>query len=615
MPCSFFTFHRFSPGLLGLALLLSKSAAGEPALELPTIEAYSSQVANQTPVATFAMPVSGLRFEPRVDVQSRNLAESQADVSIRGGVFENTGFKVGAFSLYDPQTGHYFAEIPIAPAMLNSPRVLTGAGNAISGFNAGVGTVAYDWRPIEQRGEAAVAVGDHATNRQSLYQGLVLTGEHGGQTVAADVDLSRSESDGSVPFGDHNFRRTAGRVQLRGAQSQTDFFAGVQQKFFGWPNLYTPFGFNETESLRTQLYLFSHRAWTSAENFWQLGAFYRRNYDDYEFNRAVPGAFNPFQHTTQVRALTLEGRQDFAGVAAAFSAQIMHDSMESTSLTFGRFRTRNYLKLAAVPEFTAATSAGRLKFRAGATYDDTNRDASALSPLLAAELTRPGGTRLYVEYSESTQVPTYTALNSNPAAGLFRGNPDLKRETSRNLEAGAAFKAGGWTVETALFHRWDDDLADWTFKRGITARTANPVDIGTLGFEVVAGRKTPRYDLIIGCTYLDKSADYGAATIDASFYALNFAKHRLTAAIVLRLGAGFELRADNEFRMQENNLLRVIGGDNAFVSTVGVYYLPPRMRGLELSLLVDNLGDSAYQEVPAVPAARRQFSVGAACRW
>ena len=44
-------------------------------------------------------------IEPRVDVQARNLAEGQADVAIRGGVFENTGFKFGAFSVYDPQTG------------------------------------------------------------------------------------------------------------------------------------------------------------------------------------------------------------------------------------------------------------------------------------------------------------------------------------------------------------------------------------------------------------------------------------------------------------------------------------------------------------------------------
>jgi vitamin B12 transporter len=601
--------------LAGLMVALTTVRADEPAYVLPKVATYSVHVANQTPVATFAMPVSGLRFEPRVDVQARNLAEGQADVAIRGGVFENTGFKLGAMSLYDPQTGHYFAEIPVAPAMLLSPRVLTGTDNAATGFNAGVGTVAYGWRPIEQRGEAAVAFGNYDTNRQSLYQGLVLSGENGGQTLAADVELSRSESDGSVPSGDHDFRRASGRLQLQGAQSQTDLFAGVQQKFFGWPNLYTPFGFNETEDLRTTLYAFNHRAWTSPENYWQLGAYYRRNYDDYEFNRAVPGASNPFIHTTHVRALALDGHQVFGDYAVTYGVQAMRDSLQSTALTFGRFRTRDYYKASIVPEREFATASGRLKLRAGVSYDDTNRDDSALSPILEAALTRPDGTRLYAQYSQTTQVATYTALNSNPAAGLFRGNPNLGRATSRNLEAGVSFQPAGWKVEAAVFHRWDDELTDWTFTRGVTARTANAVDIGTLGVEIVATRKIARYDLVLGYTFLDKDADYGAATIDASFYALNFAQHRLTAAVTARLGRGFELRVDNEFRVQEENLLRTVGGDNAVLSSVGFYYLPPGARGLELSALVENLWDDDFQEVPQVPAARRQLSVGAAYRW
>jgi len=589
--------------------------ADDEIYELPKFATYSEQVANQTPVATFAMPVSGLRFEPRVDVQARNLPEGQSDISIRGGVFENTGFKLGALSVFDPQTGHYLAELPVAPAMLLSPRVLTGVDNALGGFNAEVGTVAYGWRPIEQRGEAAVAFGDYASNRQSLYQGWVMPGVVVGQTVAADVDFSRSVSDGSVRYGDHDFKRASGRIQLRGAQRQTDFFAGSQQKFFGWPNLYTPFGVNETEDLHTQLYLLNHREWSSADDYWELGAYYRRNYDDYEFDRLVPGEFNPYQHTTWVRSASLAGHQTWNNFAVSYSAEAMHDSLESTALTFGRFHTRNYLKLAAVPEFNTATDWGRLKLRAGATYDETNRDGSAVSPVVAAELTRQDSTRIYVQYAGSTQVPTYTALNSNPSAGLFRGNPHLGRERSHNLETGVVFKQGGWTVETALFYRQDRNLTDWTFARGVTARTANAVDIDTTGLEVVATHKTRQYDLILGYTHLEKNADYHSARVDASFYALNFARERLTAAVVARLGAGFEARLDNEYRVQEKNLLRVVGGNGAFLSTFGLYYLPPGLRGLELSLLVDNLWDSGFQEIPAVPAARRQYSVGAAYRW
>jgi len=600
---------------LALALSGPNSSAVEEVYELPKFATYSEQVANQTPVAAFAMPVSGLRYEPRVDVQERNLAEGQADISIRGGLFENTGFKIGALSLYDPQTGHYFAEIPVAPAMLLSPVVLTGATNALAGFNAEVGSIAYGWRPIESRGEASVAFGDYASDRQSLYQGVVSPANRGGQTIGGDFELSRSQSDGSVPLGEHYFERASGRIQISGPRSQTDIFAGLQRKFFGWPNLYTPFGFNESEYLKTQLYAINHREQAAPDSYWQLGAYYRRNYDDYEFNRAVPGAFNPYQHTTRVQGMAFEGRSAFGEYAFVYSAQAMHDALESTSLTFGRFNTRDYLKLALVPEREFVAAAGKVTVRAGATYDDTNRDRAALSPVMGIELVRPKGPRFYVQYSESTQVPTYTALNSSAVAGLFRGNPNLGRETSRNLELGSALKFAGWAVQPALFYRRDDSLVDWTFIRGVTARTANPVDVRTSGGEIVAIRKTPRYDLVLGYTYLSKSADYGPAAVDASFYALNFAKHRLTAAVVLRLGAGFEVRLDNEYRVQEKNLLRVIGGNNAVLSSFGFYYLPPRWRGVEFSLLMDNVWDSSFQEIPAVPAARRQVSIGAAWRW
>ena len=36
-------------------------------------------------------------------------------------------------------------------------------------------------------------------------------------------------------LGDHSFDRTSGRIQLLGPDSQTDLFAGYQDKFYGWP--------------------------------------------------------------------------------------------------------------------------------------------------------------------------------------------------------------------------------------------------------------------------------------------------------------------------------------------------------------------------------------------
>src|SRR5450432_3929727 len=181
---------KFPSALVFLALLCSGPlVAQQGPVSLSELTVYSSEVANQEPVGTFAMPVSALRFEPRVDVQARNLAEGQADIAIRGGIFENTGIRLGALSLYDPQTGHYFAEIPVAPAMLGAPAVLTGAANAAGATNATTGTVAYGWRPVRTGGALSAAAGNYATSHEEIYLGQLSDTRVLGARLGADVDV------------------------------------------------------------------------------------------------------------------------------------------------------------------------------------------------------------------------------------------------------------------------------------------------------------------------------------------------------------------------------------------------------------------------------------------
>ncbi|MFM1748791.1 MAG: hypothetical protein RLZZ188_2457 [Verrucomicrobiota bacterium] len=139
------------PLRLLLAALPPAVAAAQVASSVPTLPGVivsAPTVANLSPAGTFAAPVTALRYEPRVDVQGRNLAEAQADVTLRGGTFENTGFRLGALSIVDPQTGHYLAELPLAPAMLGAPRVLAGAEASLGVGNATAGAIAQDWRAV-----------------------------------------------------------------------------------------------------------------------------------------------------------------------------------------------------------------------------------------------------------------------------------------------------------------------------------------------------------------------------------------------------------------------------------------------------------------------------------
>ncbi len=617
--------------LTALALaLLPRLAPAESAQILPTLYIDAQQTANIRPVTTYESPVSNLEFEPRVDLQSRNMAEAQGDVTIRGGIFENTGFRVGSATLIDPQTGHYFAELPIAPEMLTRPDILVGADNALYGFNSTVGTISYGWSQIADGGSLTIGGGDHNLNFQRIHQALTgPVGKGGDWSWGIETEVSRSESDGTIRFGDHNFDRTTGRVQILGPNSQTDFFAGYQAKFFGWPGMYTADRFAnpltngtpapETENLKTRLFVLNHRQSYAKDSYLELNATHRRHTDKYTLE---PGTFFfAANHETEATTLGFSGfhRID-PQIGINYTGQITADDIESSSLEQGDFQSRTYTKLSLVPEYGIGLNANEtLTFRAGASFDDTNRDNSKFSGIgdVTWERIHDDGNSesFYLSYAEASQVAGYTAIGGSETSGIFRSNHDLERETSQNLEIGGALKRAHWSLEGAVFYRWDNDLADWTYTDGDAfARSANPVDIETFGVELIATKRWNTIEAIASYTFLDKDEDYGDDQIDASFYALNYANHRFTFGAIWRPCEVLEVRVDNEWRKNEDNALRE-GSDSAFFTHLGLSFYPTQIDDLELFFAIDNAWDDGFQDVPGTPGRGDQYSAGATFRW
>ena len=593
----------------------------EANVEKITIEGAAT--ANNKPVGTFNSPISNLEYDPRVDLQSRNMAEAQADVTIRGGIFENTGFRVGSATLIDPQTGHYFAEIPIAPEMLTEPSIFTGVDNALYGVNSSVGTVSHGWRPIQEAGSVSVGVGNNNFNLQRVHGAVNQhLKSYPAWSVGVEGEYSRSESDGTIANGDHQFERASGRVQLASERSQTDLFYGYQEKFFGWPNLYTPFDVNETEDIETRLVMLNHKqryGEKGNESAFEVSGYYRENDDHYVFSRENPESFQAF-HETQVKSLALSGTHNLSpDFGINYSAQITADDIESTTLE-NNFTSRDYYNISVVPEYrTQLNTKESITVRLGGAFDDTNRDEDRLSFVGDFNwYTQTGDNasrNLYLSYAEATQVAGYTAVGGSTTSGLFRSNNQLQREVSKNLELGASFDEQSWKVDTAVFYRWDNELTDWTYSFDSTsARSANPVDIQTLGFELIAIKRFDNADVVASYTYLDKSEDYGIEGVDASFYALNYPPHRVTLGLVWFATDTVEVRIDNEWRKQETNALRN-GSDSAFFSHVTLTYSPAQIEGLNLVLAVDNFWDERFEEIPGTPGRGEQYSATVTYFW
>ncbi|MEJ2129329.1 MAG: hypothetical protein P8X81_10850 [Woeseiaceae bacterium] len=605
--------------IAGLASAIA-GAQENDAEQISEIKVSAARVANTRPAGTYASVATALRFDPLTELQSRGLPEGQADVTVRGGLFENTGFRAGAVTIMDPQTGHYVAGLPIDPAFLSDPELLVGIDNSLAGFNSSIATVDYALRRITDSGSLDVGAGSDNLRFLSLRAGgtSALTS---GADIGYAMSASRSSGDGTIGFGDHDFSRFNVHLQRTDDGEQTDVVIGYEDKFYGWPGAYTGFAsLPETDDTKTKLLLANHRLERDA-GYLEFGAFYRELEDDYDFDRSTSESGGPgsFDHETKVFGLGFQGSHEAGNLDWQFAAQLASDELVfSTDLTEGEFDSRDYATFSVVP--TMEIGVGNAKtfiVQFGATVDWTSEDGSAVSPvgkLTWHETTARGSDFASLEYSSSSQVPGYTVLNS-PPAGLFGGNASLGREKSRQLALSTGRDAGNWDSKATVFYRQDDDLVDWTFATGAPfARQANAVDIDVLGAEFFFRRHWDSVELVTSYTYLDKDSDYGDAVVDASFYALNYAKHRATFALRYRFAEGFELRWDNEYRQQSDNPLRD-GDDTALLSSLAVAWQPARSSGLSLVLTADNLTDDEYQQFPGTPAVGRQVSLSASYEW
>ena len=594
----------------------------EETLVLPVFNIKGQQVANESSAHSLDMPVSALALNPLVDVQSRGFAEGAADIMIRGGTFESISFQIGVLSVYDPQTGHYFAELPIDPQMLGSGLVRSGSELAMSGWNSTAAGIAYEWQEIRRKGRLVLAAGENDFIKGQLYLGEVarLSAEW---RLGADISVAHSQANSSLPHSEHDISRYNVRLQLLSENSQSDIFVGYQEKFIAMQNLYAgPFNSPESDEIRTLLFMASHEVhWDKDRSWFRMGAYYRRNDDCYQYNRFEPN--QDYVHRSQVYGVSFDGCIPLENsLSFRYRGGGVADKMLSSSLKYGRFHTRlqSYLGSWLEKQWDSDGSEQWI-LSVGGNWNESNRDVSAFSPLFKVERISPRRlcSTVYLSYSETTQLPTYTALNASGTSGIWRGNADLGRSFARNWELGWSGYWRGWTCSGAFFIREDRDLVDWTWHSAqspTAARWANAVDMDTFGFEFIAKKSWNRLELLIGYSALRKHEYWGNSSgqVDASFYALNFPEHRITAAVIVRMGSTVELRMDNEGRIQRENALRK-SGDKALISALGIYWQSGFFPGGTLGVRVDNLWNSDFEEVPLVPIDERAVSLSVGYTW
>lgn len=642
----------FSANLSHADSALETADSSLPTYTLPTLTVQGQEIANLRPSSTYQSIVSNLDFDPRIDFQSRNMAEAQGDINIRGGIFEGTGIQIGAVTLIDPQTGHYSTELPIAPEMLTRPKVLTGASNALRGFNSTSGTLSYQWSEMIEGSSLTIGGGQNALNFQRFHSATIHNFADSNEwTYGTEFEYSRSESDGTIQNGDHDFSRLSSRFQIIGPNSQIDFFAGTQDKYFGWPGMYTAtkhINPIEYEDIKTQLFIANYFKTYSEKSYAKVTAAHRINKDHYSLDAIRRNT----QPTDDNHIVDYEGDQETrvsslgfhvfnafnSNMGINYTGQIIKDYWRSSSTVDSRYQS----KFSIAPEYIFKTSnKNSLKLTYGLSLDSTSDDLASESSFFGniqweRNQSNDSQKTAYFSYSETSLVPGYTAIGAHKSSE-FKSDSNLGREISKIYEIGGTIRDRNLKLNGTIFYRIDEDLVDWIYsyysydddensptyekwiysEDTIESRAASSVDMKTFGIELLASRKWDQLETIASYNYLDKdNVVYKNKNpkIEGSYYALNYAKHRFTLGLIWEPTSWIIVRIDNEWRDQLENLLRK-SDNRAFFTHLSLNISPPKNNDLEFFVSLDNLWDDNYEEMPGTPGKGRQASCGATFKW
>ncbi len=568
----------------------------ENRLKIPfTISSRSISVLEAEELETLPVQsISGaLGFVPGVDVRRRGAMGVQADLSIRGGTFEQSLVLLNGIKLTDPQTGHHMLNLPLNLDNVERIVILKGPGARAFGQNAFAGAINIITRIPEDR-KISIANYYGSFNSYGITASLALPDEKYGQYVS----FSRDASDGYRYNTDYSINNLFYQSELKvGARSTLQVQGGYTDREFGANGFYASPDANEQwETIQTGLLSLSYNTRFNKAVELKARAYWRRNDDEYLFVRGQPEIYQNIHQTNVLGGevnSTIEGKLGTSG----FGMEWREEVIESTNLgdwqrsNFGVFAEHHF-------------RLGKFDVTPGLYvnwYSDFGWNAF---PGIDAGLLVTPKTRLFASVGRSFRIPTYTDLYYEDPANL--GNENLEPENAMSYEAGFRYTDSFLYLQASYFIRNSNNLIDWikeTEESRWEPRNFTGLQVSGLEFSVEADpslleKSSPFTHLSLSYTWIDANLD--EAQNVTSRYVLENVRHQLTGRANYRFLKSFSHSVAARF------LDRVTLDNYWLVDT----RLTWQQNNVKLFAEVANVFDKDYTEVNLVPMPGRWFRAG-----
>jgi vitamin B12 transporter len=483
-----------------------------------------------------------LKYLASVDVRQRGAEGVQADISIRGGSFDQTLILLNGINITDPQTGHHNLNLPVSLSQIERIEVLEGPAARIYGPNAFSGAINIVTRDPSGKGLSAQLEGGS--------YGFFNSGASGSLSAGKTNHLfagSRSCSKGYIKNTDFKISTLFYSGNLLSEKGKFLVQAGASGKGFGANSFYTPKYPNQYERTQT---LFLSAKWVSSSKYHLTPAIYgRRHFDTFMlFRDNAPEWYgNHNFHRTDVWGAALSSWFLREGGKTSLGTEFRSENILSNVLGeilnvpvrvpkedifYTHAKTRNTASF----YFEHVWYLNRFICNAGAMANHISGGKGDWNffPGISLSYQVSPPVTMVASWNNSLRMPTFTDLYYSGPTNT--GNPDLKPEKSETLEGGFKFRTRRIQGHLMVFSRSGKNTIDWIKSPGEEKwKSMNHAEMHSKG--AIIGlqadplkKRNTKWPVRLQVSYLfNKLNKKGTSYI--SYYILDNLRHKLTASI------------------------------------------------------------------------------------
>lgn len=578
-----------------------------------------NQVARQVTVISqreiASAPVRSLQdllvYSAGVDVQQRGGHGVQADISIRGGSFDQNAVLLNGVNLSNAETGHLSYDIPINLSDIERIEIIHGASGLIYGsaaFSGGINIITK--KEAHERLFAQITYGEHKTH--------TLEGRATFQTANSthSISIGHKGSAGYTDNTDYKILNILGQSNFYlNEHNRLHLNIGFNDKAYGANAFYSPKGpkqYEETDHFITSL---KGELGTSKLRIVPI-LYWSRTHDNYQWVRGT--ALNHHRADNFGGNLIASYRSNLgiSSVGVEFRREdILSNRLGKTTSQdhgkYSKYASRINTSLSLEHSFRLGNS---FSASAGALINhNTQREGKyEFLPSLSATYRPDSHWSISTTWSQSVRIPTFIDLYY--VGPVQQGNDNIQAERSQSLEFSAKYQHTAFDAYLTGFALWGKDIIDWVKLNPQDAKyqSHNLGYVDTYGIEaglrVRLGYLFPKFgrasQLRIDYTRMTQKHDSKGLL---SLYVMRYLRDKLTARLDLdlydRLNSTWTLRWQK--RMGEFE----VGKDNKGASLYSAYPAYATLDArfdykfsdkVDLSLMLNNITNTRYFDFAAV---------------